>query len=80
MIYLAGADPLEGDSPGRLSLSKAGLRRRGEWVLSTWAALALPTVIVMAGGYPRCVDDIVDIHIGTLVAASNAWGVANRSN
>lgn len=44
------------------------------------AALALPTVVVMAGGYARCVDDIVDIHIGTLAAASNARGVANRAN
>jgi acetoin utilization deacetylase AcuC-like enzyme len=73
VIYLAGADPYEGDTLGRLNLSKSGLRRRDEWVLSTLSADGLPTAVVMAGGYARNIDDIVDIHIGTLIAAASCW-------
>lgn len=73
VIYLSGADPFHGDSFGRLALTKRGLKKRDRWVLSTLAERALPTAIVMAGGYARDIDDIVDIHLNTVASAVEAW-------
>jgi acetoin utilization deacetylase AcuC-like enzyme len=69
VIYLSGADPFHGDAFGRLALTKAGLRERDHWVLSTLAQAGLPTTIVMGGGYAPSIEDIVDIHLGTIAAA-----------
>ena len=68
-IYLAGADPYEDDRLGRLSLTKAGLARRDAMVLERLAARAVPVAIAMAGGYARNIDDSVEIHANTILAA-----------
>ncbi len=65
-IYLAGADPFEGDRLGRLKLTKDGLRQRDELVLELCKARGLPVAITMAGGYARNVEDIADIHLATI--------------
>jgi len=72
-IYLAGADPYEGDRLGRLKLTKAGLARRDELVLGTLEARAIPVAIAMAGGYARDIEDSVEIHANTLLAARRIW-------
>ncbi|MBI1281749.1 MAG: histone deacetylase [Anaerolineaceae bacterium] len=69
-IYLAGADPYEGDRLGRLKLTKSGLRHRDEMVLELCKARGLPVAITMAGGYARNVEDIADIHLTTIKVAS----------
>jgi len=69
-IYLAGADPYEGDRLGRLKLTKEGLRRRDELVLSTLQKQGIPVAIAMAGGYAPNIQDIVDIHAATILIAS----------
>lgn len=68
-IYLAGADPFEGDRLGRLKLTKAGLQQRDELVLGLCRARGLPVAVTMAGGYARNVNDIVDIHTATVRTA-----------
>ncbi len=73
-IYLAGADPWEGDRLGRLALTKAGLARRDDFVLRTLHARSIPVAIAMAGGYARDIDDSVDIHKTTLTTARTVWG------
>jgi len=70
VIYLAGADPYEGDRLGRLKLTKEGLRRRDELVLSTLQKQGIPVAIAMAGGYAPNIQDIVDIHAATILIAS----------
>ena len=72
-IYLAGADPYEGDRLGRLKLTKRGLARRDEMVLGTLAARRIPVAITMAGGYARDIEDTVDINITTLRIAQGIW-------
>ncbi len=69
-IYLAGADPFEGDRLGRLSLSKPGLARRDEMVFSMCRDMGLPVATVMAGGYARNIEDTVDIHLNTVRTAA----------
>lgn len=74
VIYLAGADPFEGDRLGRLALTKPGLAARDRYVLGTLNGAALPVAIAMAGGYAENVDDIVDIHYATVTTALDVWG------
>ena len=68
-IYLAGADPYEGDRLGRLSLTKRGLARRDELVLGRLAARGIPVAIAMAGGYARDIEDSIEIHANTIRTA-----------
>jgi acetoin utilization deacetylase AcuC-like enzyme len=72
-IYLAGADPFEGDRLGRLALTKRGLARRDEHVLGTLKARGIPVAVAMAGGYARDIDDSVAIHANTLCTAREIW-------
>lgn len=74
VIYLAGADPYEGDRLGRLSLTKEGLKRRDELVLRRCRQLEVPVAIAMAGGYAPNVMDIVDIHAQTIATAKVLLG------
>ena len=70
-IYLAGADPFEGDRLGRLSLSKRGLWERDRMVFETCERYGVPVAVAMAGGYAKNIEDTVDIHYATLETA--AW-------
>lgn len=70
VIYLAGADPYEGDRLGYLSLSKAGLAKRDRYVMQTCRSAGLPIAISMAGGYCPQVEDIADIHAQTVQLAA----------
>ena len=69
MIYLAGADPYEGDRLGRLKLTKSGLAARDRYVLELARDNAIPITVTMAGGYAHDVADIVDIHFNTVRTA-----------
>jgi acetoin utilization deacetylase AcuC-like enzyme len=70
VLYLAGADPFVGDRLGHLSLTKPGLRQRDRFVVDFCQRHGLPLSISMAGGYAPDVDDIVDIHFGTVSEAA----------
>lgn len=69
-IYLAGADPHEGDLLGRLALTKHGLARRDRMVLGMCRQAGLPVAVVLAGGYGRRVEDTVAIHLQTVRVAA----------
>jgi acetoin utilization deacetylase AcuC-like enzyme len=70
VLYLAGADPFEGDRLGLLALTKAGLAERDRQVLAACRKAGLPVATSMAGGYARDVGDIVDIHARTVELAA----------
>ena len=70
-IYLAGADPFEGDRLGRLSVTKAGLAERDRIVLETCRERGIPVAVTMAGGYAREVEDTVDIHFQSIRRAAD---------
>lgn len=72
-IYLAGADPFEGDRLGRLKLGKGGLAARDRLVFDRCSALGVPVAIAMAGGYAANVEDTVDIHFATVREAATRW-------
>lgn len=73
VIYLAGADPYEGDRLGRLALSMTGLAARDTKVLATCRDHGVPVAITMAGGYAHQIDDTVAIHLGTLSIAAHLF-------
>jgi acetoin utilization deacetylase AcuC-like enzyme len=68
-IYLAGADPFEGDRLGRLALTKPGLAARDRLVLETLERHRIPVAITMGGGYSDAIEDTVDIHFATISIA-----------
>ena len=69
LIYLAGADPHEGDRLGRLKLSKDGMRQRDEAVFQYALDRKLPLAMSMAGGYGKEIASTVDIHFQTIQTA-----------
>jgi acetoin utilization deacetylase AcuC-like enzyme len=73
MIYLAGADPHEGDRLGRLKLSMEGLARRDARVFRLARELDVPVAVAMAGGYGHDIEQTVAVHFNTIRAASENW-------
>jgi len=65
VIYEAGADPYEDDQLGGLKLTKEGLKKRDYLVLSECFKRNIPTVIVLGGGYPYKLEDLIEIHFNT---------------
>ncbi|WP_221088628.1 histone deacetylase family protein [Deinococcus aquaedulcis] len=65
-FYLAGADVLAGDQLGRLALSLAGVRARDRRVFRWAARTRTPLVTVMAGGYHRDPDTLIQARLNTL--------------
>ncbi len=70
IIYLAGADPHQGDRLGRLGLSHGGLEQRDACVFEAAFARHIPVAVAMAGGYGRDIDETVDIHLRTVQLAA----------
>lgn len=66
LIYLAGADPHEGDRLGRLKISKEGMRLRDEAVFQYALDKKLPVAMSMAGGYGKEIGSTIDIHFQTI--------------
>ncbi len=69
IIYLAGADPHEGDRLGKLSLSKEGMRQRDACVFQYGLDHQIPIAFSMAGGYGKEIQSTVDIHFQTIHTA-----------
>lgn len=69
IIYLAGADPHEGDRLGRLKISKEGMRLRDEAVFEFALNKKLPLAFSMAGGYGKEIESTIDIHFQTIKTA-----------
>ena len=69
-IYLAGADPFEGDRLGKLAVSKDGLAERDRLVLEGCAERGIPVAVTMAGGYAREISRTVDVHFQSIMSAA----------
>ncbi|ADJ63153.1 deacetylase protein [Herbaspirillum seropedicae SmR1] len=70
LIYLAGADPHEGDRLGKMKLSLAGLAARDQAVFSYAREHEIPVAVTMAGGYGREIEQTVAVHLQTIRLAS----------
>jgi len=72
LFYVAGADPYREDQLGGLALTKDGLARRDALVFDYARRNKVPVAITLAGGYARHVEDTVQIHVNTILAAREA--------
>ena len=70
IIFLAGADPHEGDRLGRLKLSMAGLAARDAMVFQQARDRGIAVAVTMGGGYGRNIDDTVAVHAQTIGQAA----------
>lgn len=73
IIYLAGADPHEGDRLGRLSLSDDGMMARDRAVMDWAYQRRIPLVLCMAGGYGRDIETTVQVQVNTWSVAVSYW-------
>lgn len=65
LIYLAGADPHEGDRLGRLKLSFDGLEARDRRVMDWAWQRRVPLAMCMAGGYGRDLESTVQVQVNS---------------
>ena len=73
VLYLAGADPHEGDRLGRLKLSFDGLEARDRRVLDWCFQKQLPAALCMGGGYGVDLTDTVQVQLNTYRVAHHYW-------
>jgi acetoin utilization deacetylase AcuC-like enzyme len=73
IIYLAGADPHEGDRLGRLNVSFDGLEARDRRVLDWAWSKRIPLAFSMAGGYGKVMEDTVQVQVNTFRVAYAYW-------
>ncbi|MCX7278982.1 MAG: histone deacetylase [Burkholderiales bacterium] len=73
LIYLAGADPFEGDRLGRLKLSFDGLQARDRRVFDWAWQRRLPLAFAMAGGYGTQLEQTVQVQVNTYTVALEYW-------
>ncbi|MDD0812010.1 histone deacetylase [Curvibacter sp. RS43] len=71
VLYLAGADPHEGDRLGRLKLSYDGLEARDRRVLDWAWRRALPLAFAMGGGYGHDLASTVQVQFNTYRVAAD---------
>jgi acetoin utilization deacetylase AcuC-like enzyme len=65
VYYIAGADIIETDKFGRLSVSINGAKERDEIVFGECRKDDIPVMCVMGGGYSKELDLIVETHLNT---------------
>ena len=73
VIYLAGADPHEGDRLGRLKLTWDGLEARDRRVFDWAFHRRIPLAFAMAGGYGVRIEDTVQVQLNTFRVAAQYW-------
>ena len=73
VLFLAGADPFQGDRLGRLSLSFDGLEARDRRVFDWAWQRRIPLAFSMAGGYGVDIDETVQVQMNTYRVALEYW-------
>lgn len=73
VLYLAGADPHEGDRLGRLKLTFDGLMARDRRVFDWCWQRRIPCAFAMGGGYGHSLDTTVQVQLNTYRIALEYW-------
>ncbi|MFM9942406.1 MAG: histone deacetylase [Hyphomicrobiaceae bacterium] len=74
VLYLAGADPLQADKLGRLSLTHDGLVARDHLVLELCRRRGWPVSIAIGGGYAEPISASVRAYANTFRTARDVFG------
>jgi acetoin utilization deacetylase AcuC-like enzyme len=78
LFYVGGADPYREDQLGGLALTLAGLKQRDAGVFREARRRGIPVVTTLAGGYARRLEDTVQIHANTILAAREVSGESEK--
>ena len=73
VLYLAGADPHEGDRLGRLKLTFDGLQARDRRVFDWCFQRRIPIAFAMGGGYGHDISQTVQVQLNTYGVALEYW-------
>jgi acetoin utilization deacetylase AcuC-like enzyme len=73
VLYLAGADPHEGDRLGRLKLSFDGMQSRDRRIFDWCFRRRLPCVFAMGGGYGSDISTTIQVQENTYRIAVEYW-------
>lgn len=73
VIYLAGADPHEGDRLGRLRVSDDGMEARDRRVFDWAWQRRIPLAMAMAGGYGHDIATTVRVQVNSYRVALSHW-------
>ncbi len=73
IIFLAGADPHEGDRLGRLAITDMGMQVRDQQVFEWAWQRRVPMAMVMGGGYGRDIESTLRVQVATYRAALQYW-------
>ena len=73
ILFVAGADPFEGDRLGRLKLTYDGLEARDRRVFDWSYRKRIPLAFCMAGGYGIKIDETVQVQVNTYRVAFEYW-------
>ena len=73
ILYLAGADPHEGDRLGRLAVTDSGMQARDQRVFEWAWQHRVPLAMVMAGGYGRDIETTLRVQLNTYRVALDYW-------
>jgi len=69
IYYVGGADPYRDDQLGGLDISMEALQARDRGVFEEARKRKIPVVTTLAGGYARRLEDTIQIHANTILAA-----------
>ena len=73
IVYQAGVDGLGSDRLGRLSLTKAGLRRRDKLVIAEVHGRGIPLAVTIGGGYSDPIQKTVEANAQTFQIAAEIY-------
>ncbi len=74
LCFVAGADPYVHDQLGGLGLTIEGLKRRDRFVFEFAKDRGVPVMATFAGGYALRLQDTIEIHANTVIAAKEVFG------
>lgn len=74
VLYQAGADPYREDPYSPLELDQEDLMERDRWVFERAREERLPIAWVLAGGYTKDTNEVVEVHVNTFRAALGVFG------
>jgi acetoin utilization deacetylase AcuC-like enzyme len=74
ILYQAGADPYREDPYSPLDVGLYDLAERDAHVFAAARAAGIPIAWVLAGGYTKDIQKVVEVHANTFAAAAEAFG------
>ncbi len=73
VLYQAGVDPYFADQLGLMNLTARDLKQRDEMVFRAVFERGLPVVLTLGGGYPPTLEELVELHLQTVLTGRDLF-------